>query len=389
MFIANQRFFICSARWRGRAISRSPGEGRSGRGGPGVGRVRAGVEMDGNGSGKESARPSLEALAAAEVSVLTQDVLDAALDAARATGVLDLQQYAIADARLEELKPALLDLKDRLRVLILFYNEIAALPEWFGELHALQELHMGANPLEQVSAGALAGMRSLQHLDIGFGELLTSVPASLGSMEQLQVIMLGNCRLASVPDEIGKLQNLVELHLYGNHLKAVPAQLGDCASLRVLNLGRNQLTELPDSLGKLKNLEVLHLYENDLRKLPSSLSACTALRTVSIHNNTELEVLPHDVHRAGISALLEYYSRAKAVCSLRCRAPRRGVQLHRSASPPWTRPRGEPRLHMAVKWGSDCATSAFSKKNGHRLGCLQNACGMFGDTSPGAVGHTA
>jgi len=59
------------------------------------------------------------------------------------------------------------------------------------------------------------------------------------------------------------------------------------ANLVTLDLGKNELSgEIPDSIGELKRLQELHLDHNNMYgELPSSLSNCTNLVTVDLHAN--------------------------------------------------------------------------------------------------------
>ena len=55
----------------------------------------------------------------------------------------------------------------------------------------------------------------------------------------------------SLPDSIGKLQNLIDLEVYNNQLKSLPSSVGNLQNLIRLLAFNNQLTSLPDSVGNL------------------------------------------------------------------------------------------------------------------------------------------
>lgn len=73
---------------------------------------------------------------------------------------------------------------------------------------------------------------------------LTELPREVCLMP-LQVLLLPDNLLTSLPKEIGKMTSLAELDASNNRLTQVPMTLGDCAGLRCLNLSNNQLGLLP------------------------------------------------------------------------------------------------------------------------------------------------
>ncbi len=137
---------------------------------------------------------------------------------------------------------------------------------------------------------------------------LSSVPANIGKLEQLERLVLNYNVLKTVPDEIGQLKNIKELSLVGNALDEVPSIIGELEQLEILSLIDNHLTSLPRSiaglynvrklilrsnhftdlpieLGFLENLETLDLSENKLTRLPGSIAALQKLNILYLQNN--------------------------------------------------------------------------------------------------------
>ncbi|KAK9165718.1 hypothetical protein Scep_000909 [Stephania cephalantha] len=92
----------------------------------------------------------------------------------------------------------------------------------------------------------------------------------------------------SIPGELGKLQKLTSLLLWGNSITgAIPAELSNCSSLVLLDVSANEISgEIPGDLGKLGALEQLHLSDNSITGLiPAELSNCTSLTALQLDKN--------------------------------------------------------------------------------------------------------
>ena len=58
-------------------------------------------------------------------------------------------------------------------------------------------------------------------------------------------LIVNNNKLVSLPEEIGKMNTLMQLDASCNEITHLPVQIGDLASLKELNLRRNHLQEIP------------------------------------------------------------------------------------------------------------------------------------------------
>jgi Leucine-rich repeat (LRR) protein len=209
---------------------------------------------------------------------------------------LDLQQLSLTDEDMAVLVPLLQPLGAHVRELNLFLNDIATLPSGLGAaLPRLLKLLAGANPLSAIADDAFVGLTELEELDIGFGEELPAIPASIGKCTSLRLLYAGNCRIEALPEELFSCGNLEELHVYGNSLAVIPASVGKLGRLRLISAGRNQIKELPAELAECKALEALHVYENELSRFPAGLETLPALKIVNADNNLDLPAVPRDV----------------------------------------------------------------------------------------------
>lgn len=71
------------------------------------------------------------------------------------------------------------------------------------------------------------------------------------------------------------------LCLGGNYLNEVPSTVGSLANLEGLILSDNALETLPSTIANLKNLKSLLLHKNRLRMLPTEIIALKCLTEVS------------------------------------------------------------------------------------------------------------
>ena len=78
-------------------------------------------------------------------------------------------------------------------------------------------------------------------------------------MPSLEVLIVNNNRLVSLPEEIGKMQFLSELDASCNEITHLPVQIGDMTHLRSLNLRRNHLQEIPVGTYAVETIPILLL----------------------------------------------------------------------------------------------------------------------------------
>ncbi|EKX48189.1 hypothetical protein GUITHDRAFT_106084 [Guillardia theta CCMP2712] len=96
--------------------------------------------------------------------------------------------------------------------------------------------------------------------------------------------------LASLPDALKLLKNLVRLDLEGNALSLLPAWLGLLHRLKHLSLANNQelVGVFPSSMRGLSNLTLLNLSKTGMHCLPDWLTSLRKLSSLDVGHNEEL-----------------------------------------------------------------------------------------------------
>ena len=173
------------------------------------------------------------------------------------------------------------------------WNSDRPIGEWYGVITdgtgRVKDLHLFDNQLNGSIPSSLGSLANLELLLLSDNQLSGSIPSSLGSLANLRGLYLDRNQLSGpIPSSLGSLANLEFLHLFGNQLSgSIPSSLGSLGNLRALSLSNNQLSgSVPSSLGSLANLEGLDIYDNQLSgSIPSSLGSLANLESLSLFKN--------------------------------------------------------------------------------------------------------
>ena len=140
------------------------------------------------------------------------------------------------------------------------------------------------NERELIQTIQRAATEGWETLPLG-NQAITSIPEEIGQLKKLRELHLIGNKLVEVPSAIAELTELRVLSLARNLLETLPPQIGELSHLQKLYLDRNRLTSLPETIGKLDKLEELFLIENRLGSLPGSFGEMRSLRWVTLDNN--------------------------------------------------------------------------------------------------------
>ena len=194
------------------------------------------------------------------------------------------------------------------------------------DLDALQDFidvneSLNGEPLEigiQHWLGGPTGYGTGGAEDEGYGRLslldlssdnnaITTIPESIGDLNELEVVNLNNTQITAIPASLGDLSELQYLSAEGGQLTGpIPPELGNLTDLMYLRLSDNQLTgTIPEELGN-TNLHTLDLRNNQLSgEVPLEIWNMEAfyesgtpygnLRRIYLRHNQFTGVLPEDL----------------------------------------------------------------------------------------------
>ncbi|KAH8282234.1 hypothetical protein KR054_006269 [Drosophila jambulina] len=161
-------------------------------------------------------------------------------------------------------------------------NRFCELPEEVTTFAFLETLLLYHNTIRSIPE-SVKQLSSLTYLDLRSNQL-SSLPREICFLP-LQVLLVSNNRLSTLPDEMGRLdQTLTDLDASYNQLANLPVRLGELRSLRSLSLRSNHLMYLPRELTCL-SLVSLDVSNNRIASLPLEIRHMATLVELQLENN--------------------------------------------------------------------------------------------------------
>jgi len=111
--------------------------------------------------------------------------------------------------------------------------------------------------------------------------IISVIPESIGNLSELELLIIQESSIESLPESIGDLINLRGLNLgYNYELTTLPESICNLQNLEGLSMeisgnpdwpDGGGLTSLPENIGNLSSLNSLRIYQNRLTSLPESI----------------------------------------------------------------------------------------------------------------------
>ncbi|XP_073436357.1 leucine-rich repeat and calponin homology domain-containing protein 1 isoform X3 [Dendrobates tinctorius] len=182
-------------------------------------------------------------------------------------------------------------------------NRLTEVPVEVCHFVSLEALNLYQNCIK-VIPDTLANLQMLTYLNISRNQL-SSLPACLCGLP-LKVLIASNNKLGFLPEEIGQLQQLMELDISCNEITSLPQQIGLLKSLRELNIRRNYLKVLPQEIVDLP-LVKLDFSCNKILILPLCFRKMVQLQVLVLENNP-LQSPPAQICIKGKIHIFKYLS---------------------------------------------------------------------------------
>lgn len=182
-------------------------------------------------------------------------------------------------------------------------NRLTEVPVEVCHFVSLEALNLYQNCIK-VIPDTLSNLQMLTYLNISRNQL-SSLPACICGLP-LKVLIASNNKLGFLPEEIGQLQQLMELDISCNEITSLPQQVGLLKSLRELNVRRNYLKILPQEIVDLP-LVKLDFSCNKILILPLCFRKMVQLQVLVLENNP-LQSPPAQICIKGKIHIFKYLS---------------------------------------------------------------------------------
>ncbi|XP_042514335.1 probable leucine-rich repeat receptor-like serine/threonine-protein kinase At3g14840 [Macadamia integrifolia] len=152
-------------------------------------------------------------------------------------------------------------------------------------LYSLPCRVLKAQNLPGVLPPELVRLPYLQQIDFSRNYLRGRIPPEWGSLQLVNISLIGNCLSGPIPKEISNITTLRELTLDYNQLSGdLPPEFGNLVNIeRVLISSNNFTGQLPGTLSKLANLRDFRISDNHFSgKIPSFIKNWTKLEKLVI-----------------------------------------------------------------------------------------------------------
>ena len=182
-----------------------------------------------------------------------------------------------------------------LQVLKITTVGISNIPVNFKNLQNITRLWLVDGDLEGFPL-PVCQLKKLTDLSLERNKKIKEIPSgACGKMKRLKRLDMNRCGLASLPEDLDQMVNLVILYLSRNSLSHLCNGFKNMTNLRLVWLNENPFECLEDefSFNSLVNIESLGLSDTNMNTLPSGIGRLEKIKYISLSSN-KLECLPKE-----------------------------------------------------------------------------------------------
>lgn len=165
-----------------------------------------------------------------------------------------------------------------------YNNKFAAFPANLKAFYNLQYLELQHTKIDSIPS-AIAYLSRLQSFKFGNTEDTLKLPSTFKFLKYLKDISIENCVMDSFPKELFKVPTLTYLNLSNTNTWYLTKHFERFPNLEVLIIENNPLASIPFDIYKAQKLRLISLRGNKLTKLPDSISNLENLSLLDLRGN--------------------------------------------------------------------------------------------------------
>ncbi|CAF1560461.1 unnamed protein product [Didymodactylos carnosus] len=128
------------------------------------------------------------------------------------------------------------------------------------------------NFVDTTISSEIKNLNKLIELEIGYNQVLSSIPNEIGQLRLLKILKIHSCPLLrTLPDDMKHLTNLISLTVEYSSITKIPTFIRDLTVLETLYLYNNKITVFWDTIAGLTRLKHLDLNFNPLTSISANI----------------------------------------------------------------------------------------------------------------------